>query len=161
MLVMTSYASTIYQSLSDGLRHDQNSVYVFRRPIARTYIKGRYVNCQLLQSFQVCLNLFGAKMGGSETQVCRQGDVFRAPIRVPDHIYSVIYASFTRFRIFFKTESFFSIFFFFFFFFFKKKKKIKKPLTRYVAYLNRFRRLHKNGKTTEIHCMIASLTEHA
>ena len=47
------------------------------------------------------------------------------------------------------------------FFFSKRKKRLKKPLTRYVAYLNRFRRLHKNGKTTEIHCMIASLTEHA
>ena len=58
----------------------------------------------------------------------------------------------------FKTESFLSIFLFFFFQ--KKtnnKKRIKKPSTRNVGYLNRFRRLHKNGKTTEIHCMIAFL----
>ena len=45
----------------------------------------------------------------------------------------------------------------FFFFSFQKKKSIKKSLTRYVGYLNCFRRLDKNGKTTEIHCMIASL----
>ena len=166
MLVVTNYAcqklcqhnlsKPSYATVCDTIR---TLSHVVRRPMARTYIKGRYVNCQRLQSFQVCLNLFGAKMDGTETQVCRRGDVERSPIRAPDHIYRVIYASFTRFRIFLKRRVFcpFSSFFFFQ----KKKtttkKRIKKPLTRNVGYLNRFRRLHKNGKTTEIHCMIAFL----
>ena len=64
-------------------------------------------------------------MGGTETQVCRRGDVERSPIRVPDDIYRVIYASFTRFRIFLKRRVFFP---FSSFFFQKKKPTTKKGL---------------------------------
>ena len=63
----------------------------------------------------------------AETQVCRRGDADRSPISVPDYIYRVIYASFSRFQIFFKTESFFSISLSLslFFFFLKKQNKTK------------------------------------
>ena len=63
---------------------------------------------------------------GAETQVCRRRDVDRSLVRVLDHIYRVIYASFARFRVFFKTERFFSISFF------------RKKANSNVAYLNRF-----------------------
>ena len=63
---------------------------------------------------------------GAETQVCRRRDVDRPLVRVLDHIYRVIYASFARFRVFFKTERFFSISFF------------RKKANSNVAYLNRF-----------------------
>ena len=114
---------------------------VFRRPTDRTYIKGRYVNCQRLQSFHDCLNLFGAKM------VPKHRSVDEA---TQNGLRSVFQITFTMWRV-------FSPFLSLFFFSFQKKKSIKKSLTRYVGYLNCFRRLDKNGKTTEIHCMIASL----
>ena len=168
MLVMTNYAksyannyaSTIYQSLAMR-RSATRSELCLRLTFSDIPWPGRTSKADMWIVSDCSLSrfvwIFGAKMGGTETQVCRRGDVERSPIRVPDHIYRVIYASFTRFRIFWKRRVFcpFSSFFFH-----KKtnnKKKIKKPLTRNVGYLNRFRRLHKNGKTTEIHCMIAFL----
>ena len=50
MLVMTNYAknyaSTIYESLCDGLRHDQNSTRVYRFQTSHGQdIKGKYVKC--------------------------------------------------------------------------------------------------------------------
>ena len=60
--------------------------------------------CELLATavFSGLFESFWCK-NGTETQVCRRGDVDRSPISVPDYIYRVIYASFTRFQIFFKT----------------------------------------------------------
>ena len=165
MLVMTNYArsyannyaSTIYQSLAMR-RSATRSELCLRLTFSDIPWPGRTSKADMWIVSDCSLSRF-VWIFVAETQVCRRGDADRSPISVPDYIYRVIYASFTRFQIFFKTESFFSISLslsFFFFFFLKNKTKGFKN-REHVGYLNRFRRLQKNEKTKEIQCMITSL----
>ena len=166
MLVMTNYAksyannyaSTIYQSLAMR-RSATRSELCLRLTFSDIPWPGRTSKEDMWIVSDCSLSRF-VWIFVAETQVCRRGDADRSPISVPDYIYRVIYASFTRFQIFFKRESFFSISLSlsFFFFFLKKQNKTKGFKNReHVGYLNRFRRLQKNEKTTEIQCMITSL----